>query len=221
MCVRLCMLSQVTEHGRERYSFDPRNKERGEGKSSGETAERGARGETGQRRDERERQMALGWKGDGREAESVRQGVRRDQASWEQSFVEGGLKITSGFVKQREERRRNARSDRDPPCRSQLRKNCEMLKFRSEFYFIFFTSRGGRVVIDILICLIGEHCVNLNFKSKLKNVSDSFEFCWWCSRILITQTERLQTTRAVLIKLDSTTSVSLDSINYRALKTPF
>lgn len=83
MCVRerACLLSQVTEHGRERYSFDPRNKERGEGKRSGETAERGARGETGQRRDERERQMALGGKGDGREAESVRQGVRRDQAS--------------------------------------------------------------------------------------------------------------------------------------------
>lgn len=81
MCEHPCMLSQVTEHGRERYSFDPRNKERGEGKRSGETAERGARGETGQRRDERERQMALGWKGDGREAESVRQGVRTDQAS--------------------------------------------------------------------------------------------------------------------------------------------
>ena len=26
------MFSQVTEHGRERYSFDPWNKERGEGK---------------------------------------------------------------------------------------------------------------------------------------------------------------------------------------------
>lgn len=211
------MLSQVTEHGRERYSFDPRNKERGEGKRSGETAERGARGETGQRRDERERQMALGWKGDGREAESVRQGVRRDQASWEQSFVEGGLKITSGFVKQREERRRNGRSDRDPPCRLQLRKNRQMLKFRSGFY----TSGGCCVQRYFDFCLIGEHRVNLNFKSKLKNVSDSFKFCWWCSRILITQTERLQTTRAVLIKLVSTTRFSPDSINRRVLKTLF
>ena len=37
----------------------------------------------------------------------MRQGVRRDQASREQSFVEGGLKITSSFVKQSEKGRRN------------------------------------------------------------------------------------------------------------------
>ncbi len=30
--VCVCAFSQVTEHGRERYSFDPWNKERGEGK---------------------------------------------------------------------------------------------------------------------------------------------------------------------------------------------
>lgn len=51
--------------------------------------------------------MALGWKRERQEGESVRQGVRRDQASREQSFVEGGLKITSSFVKHSEKRRRN------------------------------------------------------------------------------------------------------------------
>lgn len=41
-----------------------------------------------------------------RQKGSVRQGVRRDQASREQSFVEGGLKITSSFVKQSEKEER-------------------------------------------------------------------------------------------------------------------
>lgn len=37
----------------------------------------------------------------------MRQEVRRDQASQEQSFVEGGLKIMSSFVKHSEKRRIN------------------------------------------------------------------------------------------------------------------
>lgn len=49
-CVCECVFSQVTEHGRERYSFDPWNKERGEGK--GESSRREGDGETGTERDE-------------------------------------------------------------------------------------------------------------------------------------------------------------------------
>lgn len=41
----------------------------------------------------------------------MRRGVRKDQASREQSFVEGGLKIRSSFVKHSERRRRNVGSD--------------------------------------------------------------------------------------------------------------
>lgn len=44
------MFSQVTEHGRERYSFDPRNKERGEGRRArnGGGGVRQGRGGTGE-----------------------------------------------------------------------------------------------------------------------------------------------------------------------------
>lgn len=67
------MFSQVTEHGRERYSFDPWNKERGEGRRTGRV------GETGSGRDWRDRQWALGWRrtdrlagGEGRETVGYR-----------------------------------------------------------------------------------------------------------------------------------------------------
>lgn len=46
----------------------------------------------------RDRQL----KGGGERKGGARQGVRRDQASREESFTEGGLKIMSSFVKQSE-----------------------------------------------------------------------------------------------------------------------
>lgn len=54
--------------------------------------------------EERERQEG---ESERQAGESERQGVRKDQASREQSFVEGGLKITGSFVKQSEKGRRN------------------------------------------------------------------------------------------------------------------
>lgn len=78
-----------------------------EARAKERTAERDSgrqRGKTGWKREtdgfrvkERERGR--------QEGESVRQGVMGDQASREQSFVEGGLKITSSFVKHTERRR--------------------------------------------------------------------------------------------------------------------
>lgn len=53
VCVA-CVFSQVTEHGRERYSFDPWNKKRGKGKGES-TRERQQDGERQRDMSERDR----------------------------------------------------------------------------------------------------------------------------------------------------------------------